>query len=566
MIASLVMFIRTYLTSERVQKIKFRIVTIGLALGIIPVSTVMVIKQIQPTFGIAHGHVSVIFLSFISISFAYAILKHDAFDLGIVIRKGLSFVILSALLISVYYVFVNVLGERFGSISSIRPSFLSVIAIVLLALIFVPARAGIQKLIDRAFRGSRKIFRGQVIEFTRSIQHLLSIDDIAGFVARQLRELFKAECIHIFMKEAGSTYKLRLSHPSDASMPLTSFPPNTALIQLLQQKNVPLMIEYLDRLWIRNNLDRISIELLSLSQAAAVVPLIEQREFLGFILVGRKMSGRPYTGADAEVFELLGERSALALRNIELYRDSIRKEKLEEELQLASEIQKRLLPERPPHLEHATLIGGIRTSREVGGDFYDYVELSPGKVGIAVADVSGKGIPASMLMTTLQASFRAEALKERPPSEVLGALNRSLYERSDSTKFATFFYAVFDDPSGILQYSNGGSFPPIVFQRDGGITRLQRGGILVGIEEDSVYREGVVKLREDDLVVMYTDGFIDQENESGEPFGEHNLIEFFRNNLSISLDDMLEKLFATIIAFGQNNVKDDMTIVLLRKK
>ena len=137
-------------------------------------------------------------------------------------------------------------------------------------------------------------------------------------------------------------------------------------------------------------------------------PLIEQQELFGFILLGRKKTGKPYTKPDSEILELLGERSAVALKSIELYRDSIEKEKLEEEIHLASEIQRRLLPPAPPPLRNATLLAMLKNSREVGGDLYDFVEFSPGKIGIAVSDVSGKGIPASMLMTTLQASFRAE--------------------------------------------------------------------------------------------------------------------------------------------------------------
>ena len=264
------------------------------------------------------------------------------------------------------------------------------------------------------------------------------------------------------------------------------------------------------------------------------------------------------------VLEILGERSAAALRNIELYRDSLAKQKLDEELSLAAEIQRRLLPDSPPKLKESELIGALKTSMEVGGDFYDFVELPSGKIGIAVADVSGKGIPASMLMTTLQASFRAEASTEKSPADILSSLNNSLYERSDQSKFATFFYASYDDMTKILHYANGGSFPPIVLGADGRIGRLQRGGTIIGISEDSSYHEGIVKLKPGDLVAVFTDGIIDQEDPSGQHFGEASLIEFLRNNLHLSLNDNIEKLFATLIAFGHKKLKDDMTLVLIR--
>ena len=565
MIASIVVFVRTYLMSERVQRIKFRIALLGVALGILPISAVMLITQFQRTFIVPYDHLAVLFLSFISISFAYTILKHDAFDLGIVFRKSTVYLLLTVLLVAAYYSLVNVLGERFSTALGLRQTMVSIIAVIFIAATFIPAKTGIQRLVDKAFYRTRKVFRDSVIEFSRKIQFLLSFDDVSGFVTEELQKIFEAESVHLFLRDDEGKYTLRNSYPVAVRVPLTSFPRGTYLMQLMKDERLPLMIEYFDGLWIRNYLDRMSRELLSMSGTSVVIPLIEQQELFGFILLGGKKSGRPYTKADSEILELLGERSAIALRSIELYRDSIEKEKLEEEIHLASEIQRRLLPAASPRLRKATLLATLKNSREVGGDFYDFVEFSPGKIGIAVSDVSGKGIPASMLMTTLQASFRAEVEQKKSPGKVLAALSKSLYERSDVTKFATFFYATYDDDSGRLHYANGGSFPPIILHGDGRVSRLHRGGLLIGVETDSKYSEGVVKLKKGDLVIIYTDGVNEQRNNKSELFGEKRLIEFLRNNEHLSLEDILAKLFATLLAFGQNNLHDDTTVVLLRK-
>ena len=562
----LVVFIRTYVTSDKAQRVKFRIAVIGLFLGFAPFSIVMTMKQFLPDAQLFNAHLSAVFLSLIPISFAYSILKHGAMDLGIVLRKGVSFVMLLVVLVGLYFVLVNVLGDRFGNLLGVPRSFVTPIAIILLALVFAPARAMIQLAVDKIFYSSRQVFRDRVIEFNRSIQYLISFEEVAGFVTTEIRDIFGSVCIYLFLKDEGDNYTLRSSYPPEKRMPLTSFPPGTALIGLMKSKRIPQMIEFFDTLWMRNNLDRVSRELIDLADASVAVPFMEQQELFGFVLAGPKRSGKPYTTPDAEVLELLGERSAAALRNIELYRDSLTKQKLEKEITLAAEIQRRLLPESPPRLRDSELVGALRTSMEVGGDFYDFVELPSGKIGIAVADVSGKGIPASMLMTTLQASFRAEASSEKSPAEILSALNGSLYERSEQSKFATFFYAVYDDETKILHYANGGSFPPIILSVDGHIGRLQRGGTIIGIEADSSYHEGMVKLKRGDLVAVFTDGIIDQEDPQGQPFGESSLIEFLRNNLHLSLTDIIEKLFATLVAFGHNKLKDDMTLVLIRNR
>lgn len=562
----LVAFIRTYVISDKAQRVKFRIVVIGLVLGIVPISLVMIIKQFLPGAIFSHAYLSAIFLSFIPISFAFSILRHGAMDLDIVLRKGVSFLMLIVLLAGLYSILVNVLGDRFGNLLGVPRSFVTLIAIILIALVFAPARVAIQLAVDRLFYKSRKVFRDRVIEFNRSIQYMISFEEVSAFVTNEIRDLFDASSTYLFMKDDGGNYTLRRSYPAEKRLPLTSFPPDTALIGLMIGKRIPQMIEFFDKLWMTNNLDRVSRELISLADISVAAPLMEQHELFGFVLVGRKRSGKPYNQADAEVLELLGERSAVALRNIDLYRDSLAKQKLEEELSLAAEIQRRLLPEVPPQLDESELLGALKTSMEVGGDFYDFLTLPSGKIGIAVADVSGKGIPAAMLMTTLQASFRAEAAIEKSPAEILSFLNKSLYERSDQSKFATFFYASYEDTTKILHYANAGSYPPLILSRDGRISRLQRGGAIIGISEDSSYHEGMVKLKPADLVAIFTDGIIDQESREGEPFTEANLVHFLRDNAHLSLTDIVEKLFATLLAFGHNKLKDDMTIVLIRNK
>ena len=562
----LVAFIRTYMASDKAQRVKFRIVVIGLVLGFAPFSIVMTVKQFVPGVQFSNAHMSAIFLSLIPISFAYSILKHGAMDLGIVLRKGVSFLMLTIVLVGLYFILVNVLGDRFSNLLGAPRSFVTLIAIILLALVFAPARAIIQHVVDKLFYGSRQVFRDRVIEFNRSIQYMISFDEVAAFVTTEIRDIFDSACIYLFMKDEGDNYTLRKSYPHEKRIPLTSFPPDTALIELMKRKRIPQMIEFFDTLWMRNNLDRVSRELIDLANASVAAPLMEQQELFGFVLVGPKRLGKPYTISDAEVLELLGERSAVALRNIELYRDSLAKQKLEEELSLAAEIQRRLLPNAPPELKESELFGALKTSMEVGGDFYDFLELPSGKIGIAVADVSGKGIPASMLMTTLQASFRAEASAEKSPADILSSLNGSLFERSEQSKFATFFYASYDDESKILHYANGGSFPPIVLGAGGRIGRLQRGGTIIGIAENSSYHEGMVKLKPGELVAIFTDGIIDQEDPSGHPFGESGLVDFLKNNLHLSLNDIVEKLFTTLVAFGHKKLKDDMTLVLIRNK
>jgi sigma-B regulation protein RsbU (phosphoserine phosphatase) len=565
MLCGVGLFIRTYVISDRVQRIKFRIAAMGLVAGTVPVTVIMLLRQFAPGLDIPHAYVSMLSLSFISISFGYAIIKHDAFDMRVVFKTGLAYVILPVILASLTYLFIKGMWDKFPDFPGIRHFPMIVLAVVLAAIAFVAGRDGIQKLVDRFFLKNRQKFQEKMIDFTRKVQFLASMEEISELVSREIFEIFGPAYVHIFTEDRKKQYTLCRSHPPEALSPLTSFPPGTGLIQLAAGKRQPVFIEYFDTLWIKNNLDRISLELLSILKVAVVVPLVEQNEMLGFILVGPKKSGRPYNGSDAEMLELLGERTAAAIRHNNLYRVSLEKEKLEKEVHLASKIQQRLLPESAPVLKSARIVGRLRNSREVGGDFYDFVELSEGVTGVAVADVSGKGIPASLLMTTLQATFRSEALAGRSPGEVLSALNKSLYRRSELSKFATFFYAIYDDNSGLLHYSNGGSFPPLVVRSDGRILHLKRGGTLIGVDPDSIYSEGIIKLLPGDMLIIYTDGIIDQEDSRKDYFGEGRLVQFLKEHDTLDADSVVEKLYDTLLSFGEGMIKDDMTIVVLKR-
>ncbi|MBN2071228.1 MAG: SpoIIE family protein phosphatase [Candidatus Krumholzibacteriota bacterium] len=565
MITGVAMFIRTYVTSDSIQRIKFRIATLGLIIGTVPVTIVIVLRQFAPSLNLPFDYISMVFLSFISISFAYAILKHDAFDISLVFKAGLAYVILPVFLTGFFYFIAKSIGTKFSVFSPNGRYTTISVSLLLAGVVFFLARTGIQRLSDRLFMKDRKIFREKVIDFSRKIQFIASMQEISEFVVSELKDLFAPEHIHIFLKDNSDNFIHRHSSPGEKHILLTTFPSGIEIIRISENKRRPVMVEYYDRLWIKNNLDRISIELLSILKVAVILPLIEQNEMLGFVILGKKESGNPYNHTDSEILELIGERCSAAIRHTFLIKASLEKDKLDKEVQLASEIQKRLLPEKAPDMVNSTVSGRLLNSREVGGDFYDFVEFGSGVIGIAVADVSGKGIPASLLMTTLQASFRSEATLERSPADLLNALNRSLYRRSEESKFATFFYAKYDDTEGILYYSNGGSFPPILVHDDGRVEQLKRGGPLVGVDPDSYFNEGVVKLLPGDLLVIYSDGVIDQENSKGDYFGEERLTSLLRENADRTADQIIDRLYEMERIFGVGIFKDDMTAVVLKR-
>ncbi len=255
--------------------------------------------------------------------------------------------------------------------------------------------------------------------------------------------------------------------------------------------------------------------------------------------------------------ERLGKMRAMELES----------QRRDEELRLAREIQDRLLPAAPPVLDHLELAGLSLPAREIGGDYFDYIPLEGGLVGLAVADVSGKGAPAALLMSTFRASLRSQDLIGLGPGEVLARLNRFIHSSVDPGKFITAFVGLFDPTTGIIRYANAGHDPPIVIASDGSIFELAGGGLILGMLPQIVYEEGSAELPPRSTLAVFTDGVTEARNEAGEFYGADRLVEVMRGSPRDSCVDLLRRIVRSIEQYaGDAPQSDDITIILARRR
>jgi len=269
------------------------------------------------------------------------------------------------------------------------------------------------------------------------------------------------------------------------------------------------------------------------------------------------------------------------------------KQRLESELAIAQEVQAQLFPRQTSELDSLEVYGLCRPARTVSGDYYDFLPLPHEKMGLAVGDVSGKGISAALLMATIHSAVRAYSLETVPalslpaavgasvggdgerrhlhgtevsPSILMYYLNRQLYHSTRPEKYATLFYSIFDSQSRRLTYSNAGHLPPVVLGSDGSVRRLDTGGMVVGLFDGVTFQENSTDLRPGDLFFAYSDGLTEPENEYGE-FGEERLIELVMENRNLPLDRISEAVNAAILDWiGGNEQPDDMTLVLAKAR
>jgi serine phosphatase RsbU (regulator of sigma subunit) len=274
----------------------------------------------------------------------------------------------------------------------------------------------------------------------------------------------------------------------------------------------------------------------------------------------------PIQGKD-ELWTVAGSFNEMAEGLQRVRQMELQNERLEEELRIARQIQNRLLPAAAPVLDHFELAGKSLPAREVGGDYFDYIVLPDGRIGLAVADVSGKGAGAALLMSSFRASLRSQDLGGQGPARTLAALNRFVCSSVDPGKFITAFLAVLDPRTGELLYSNGGHEPPMLIKDGMTFRELSEGGLILGAFAQAEYEEGSVRMPADSILAIFTDGVTEAQNKDGDFFGSERLMEVLASRDSRPCPELLEQILGEIQSFaGEAAQSDDITLLLARKE
>ncbi len=303
-----------------------------------------------------------------------------------------------------------------------------------------------------------------------------------------------------------------------------------------------------------------------------VLPLRMREETRGVLLLGPKRTGRPYEGDDVEFLTSLGLLALTSVENARGLAARIDKERLEEEMRLAREIQERLLPREVPTVEGLGVAALALPSRFVAGDYFDAVRLDADRLLFAVGDVSGKGLPASLLMANLQAclhvlrgSLAAETLSL---AEATGRVNSVIHHNTGSTTFITFFWGIYDRRDGRVRYVNAGHNPPVHVSAAGLIERLDEGGLLLGVLDGAPYAEGETALAPGDVLLLFTDGVTEawSAEDSDDEYGEPRLLDAVRAHRAEPAQAILDTIRADVRAFTAGGpLDDDLTLLVLRR-
>jgi len=298
-----------------------------------------------------------------------------------------------------------------------------------------------------------------------------------------------------------------------------------------------------------------------------IVPMIIKAETKGLILLGKRMTNQKYSKSDIEFISSVGSLAIISIENSRLFKEAIEKQKLEKDLELARNIQQNLLPTKIPQFDNFEIAANNNTARMVGGDFYDVKKMENGNTIFAIADVSGKGIQASLLMANLQAFLKSLYKLNYPLKEASNILNDLVSENTTDGSFITFFWGILNKDTNEFTYVNMGHNPPLLI-RDNEIIKLTKGGMIIGVMETIIpYECETIQLEKNDTLVLFTDGVTEAMDTKDEEYSDERLEEFCLQNSSLNSQEILENILTDVSNYSKGaEQSDDITCMVIKIK
>jgi sigma-B regulation protein RsbU (phosphoserine phosphatase) len=307
---------------------------------------------------------------------------------------------------------------------------------------------------------------------------------------------------------------------------------------------------------------------LQMEPGAIAFPIRAGDASMGIVVCGPRMAGRPYAASDVEFGAGLIAQAAVAFENAWRMEEILRRKQIEQELAIAASIQESLFPSKLPALADSDVAARNRQARQVGGDYYDVLPLggTPGRHLLCVADISGKGLPAALLMSNIQATLRAITRSPVPLAELAAMTNALLFASTPSNRFATAFLLDYDPQTGACVYVNGGHNDGIVLRRDGTVELLTATGMPVGLFAKAAYEEGRTQLSAGDLLMLYSDGVTEASDIHEEDFGMDRVIDVLKSHRDCPAPELADRMMKSIDAFvGSAPQHDDITLMVMKR-
>jgi sigma-B regulation protein RsbU (phosphoserine phosphatase) len=405
----------------------------------------------------------------------------------------------------------------------------------------------------------RALEKDVLLDISRALSAPFELEDVVEAIFASLRQVIDYDAAAIYLVSRGTrTLELVSKHGyPEGSESAFDLQIGQGIVGWVAKSGQPVIVPD-----VRRDPRYVAARLGTRSEIAA--PLMVEGRVIGVFNLESDHEDLYHEG-HLELLLAFAAQAALAVERARTARARVEQRRLERDLAIARDIQRSFLPASAPRVPGFDLAGTSISHDKVGGDYYDFITVSDTRLGLAIADVSGKGIPAGLLMAGFRMSLLAEIRNEYAIRAVMRKVNRLLHESTERDRFVTAFYGVLDWRNGMIIFSNAGHNPPMVIRADGTVEELTEGGVALGVLEDTQYEERPVALHAGDVVVMYTDGISEAEDEHGEQFSPTRIEQVVRANPTHTARELTQDIVAAVLDWaGEKGPGDDLTLIVLR--
>lgn len=511
-------------------------------------------------------YMPVVLIAIVPIAYAYAILKYHLLDVSIVIRNSIIYGAAMATVAGIYFVVIYLLGQGIGSfVGAENQGFVAAIFFLIFAFIFQSTKDRFQDFLTRKFYPEQFAYQKVLIQFSNDVSTVVGTEKILDLTTATFIDALKINKFGILLKDFNNDimFLARGIGFSNANCVIDK----SNLISVFKEKSLASNFPVIEQQDFESVFPGKGERLIE-EGVFSIIPMIVKSKVVGALLFGLKYSGSKFGGKDLELLNAAANQIAVSLENARLYQSESEKIKIERDLDLARKIQQGLLPKSIPNLKGLDICGEMIPAMQVGGDYYDLIPLSDTKLFVAVGDVSGKGLSASLYMTKLQTMIQISTKNSLSPKEILIDINKRLYDSIERNWFITMTLALFDTETHTVKFCRAGHMP-LITANNGTVESIKTEGIGLGLEKGEVFdrtlKEVEIEIKSDQIFAFFSDGITEAMNEKSELFGEEKLTEILKGKSKNRSAEVMLRVWNEIKDFrGKAQPNDDMTMVIVK--
>jgi sigma-B regulation protein RsbU (phosphoserine phosphatase) len=511
----------------------------------------------------------VFFLIFFPASIAYSIVRHNLFDADAIIKRTVGYIVVTGIVVGAYIGVSVTLNVFVGKYQLAQSRAFPIVFTLGVILIFNPLRNRIQSLVDRLFFRKEYDYGVIVEKIGDAMTSLLELPEILKRLTQCfIEDMFINTSSVMLLSSAGTEYQVYIADgEKKEAIENKVIKRETPLIEIIEgEKRELTKYDVLEDPKYRSVSEICATDFEALN-SSLMVPLVYQGRVIGSLNLGEKKSGKAYNREDIDLFRTLAHQGAVAIENARLFQENLEKQRMEEELNIARDLQMSMLPATCPKMRGFEISAASTPAREVGGDFYDFFKVDDEKLALIVGDVTGKSVSGALVMSAARSVFRMLSEQQLAVSDIMVRANRRMKMDIKSGMFVALLYAFLNAQEKSIRLCSAGQTQPIYFSAKTGEVRLvetEGDTFPLGILEEVDYMETQLQVRPGDRVIFYTDGIVEAMNKKEEIFGFDRLMGVIKEAGSMGADSLLKEILDRVSSFAGGAAQhDDLTVIVV---